>query len=41
MLQRKGLKISDFADKKAFIVESNSTAHPFRWSEKIVSTSVV
>ncbi len=41
ILQRKRLKISDFADKKAlserlsaFITEWNTTAHPFRWSQK-------
>jgi len=41
ILQRKRLNISDFADKKAlserlsaFIAEWNTTAHPFRWSEK-------
>jgi len=40
ILQRKRLKISDFADKKAlserlqaFINEWNTTAHPFHWSE--------
>ena len=41
ILQRKRRKIADFADKKvlaerlkAFIAEWNTTAHPFRWSEK-------
>ncbi|MGJ5633197.1 hypothetical protein [Nostoc sp. CALU 1950] len=41
ILQRKRLKISDFADKKdlserlqAFISEWNLKAHPFGWSEK-------
>lgn len=41
ILQRKRLKISDFADKKAlserlqaFISEWNTKAHPFSWSEK-------
>ncbi len=41
ILQRKRLKIADFADKKdlserlkAFINEWNTVAHPFHWSEK-------
>ena len=41
ILQRKRLKIADFADKKAlserlkaFIDEWNTVAHPFHWSEK-------
>jgi hypothetical protein len=41
ILQRKRLKISDFADKKAlserlqaFISQWNTKAHPFDWSEK-------
>ncbi len=41
ILQRKRLRIADFADKKdlserlsAFIDEWNTTAHPFSWSEK-------
>lgn len=43
ILQRKRLKISDFADKKllserlqAFISEWNTKAHPFAWSEKSI-----
>ena len=41
ILQRKRLKISDFAEKNAlserlsaFIAEWNTIAHPFSWSEK-------
>jgi hypothetical protein len=40
ILQRKRLKIADFADKKAlserlkaFIDEWNTVAHPFHWSQ--------
>jgi hypothetical protein len=44
LLQRKRLKIVDFADKKVlaerfatFIAEWNTTAHPFAWSEKSIA----
>ena len=43
ILQRKRLRIADFADKKelgdrlsAFIAEWNRMAHPFNWSNKSV-----
>jgi hypothetical protein len=44
ILQRKRLRIADFADKKhltqrlmAFVVEWNEHAHPFQWSTKSVA----
>jgi transposase len=44
ILQRKRLRIADFADKaalaerlQAFITEWNQVAHPFRWSTKSVA----
>lgn len=44
ILQRKRLRIADFADKKAlaerlqaFIAEWNAQAHPFNWSSKSVT----
>jgi transposase len=44
ILQRKRLRIADFADKtalaerlRAFIVEWNRVAHPFKWSTKSVA----
>lgn len=44
ILQRKRLRIADFADKKhlaqrlmAFVAEWNEQAHPFRWSTKSVA----
>jgi transposase len=45
ILQRKRLRIADFADKaalaerlRAFIAEWNQVAHPFKWSTKSVAT---
>ena len=44
ILQRKRLRIADFADKKAltyrleaFIAEWNAHAHPFNWTSKSVA----
>ena len=44
ILQRKRLRIADFADKQAlaerlqaFIAEWNATAHPFNWTSKSVA----
>lgn len=44
ILQRKRLRIADFADKKhlaerlmAFVAEWNEHAHPFRWSTTSVA----
>ena len=44
ILQRKRLRIADFADKKhlserllAFVAEWNAHAHPFQWSTKSVA----
>jgi hypothetical protein len=44
ILQRKRLRIADFADKaalaerlQAFITEWNQVAHPFKWSTKSVA----
>jgi hypothetical protein len=48
ILQRKRLKIADFQEKKAlsqrleaFISEWNTSAHPFRWSEKSIAKVIV
>ena len=44
ILQRKRLRIADFADKaalaerlQAFIAEWNQVAHPFKWTTKSVA----